>query len=165
MSTLKSSFRDKDKPPKYKDLQTKFHGLPNDAESSSSASSNDEEDKEALLETDFDTRYGRSFRYGYICIFVNEVRISCEYGYVIDLHSFVSSQLTREALPRMDNYRNILSVRVAQRPTLDELHNATMSNKVSRVCYAANAAAIELRELCVNDAHSLMMLWIFRISL
>lgn len=38
---------------------------------------------------------------------------------------------TREALPRMDNYRNILSIQAAHRPTLDELHNATMTNKVN----------------------------------
>lgn len=42
----------------------------------------------------------------------------------------VYSQLTREALPRLDNYRNILSIQAAHRPTLDELHNASMSNKV-----------------------------------
>lgn len=99
LSQLKSSFRDKDKPPKYKDLQTKFQGLPNESSSGSSSSSNDEDDEKLL---DPDTRYGRSFRH-----------------------------MTREALPRLDNYRNILSVRGAQRPTLDELHNATMLNKVS----------------------------------
>lgn len=38
---------------------------------------------------------------------------------------------TREALPRMDNYRNILSIQAQNRPTLDELHNATLSQKVS----------------------------------
>ncbi|KAK9884761.1 hypothetical protein WA026_007609 [Henosepilachna vigintioctopunctata] len=38
--------------------------------------------------------------------------------------------LTREALPRMENYRNIMSLQAANRPTLDELHNATLSNKV-----------------------------------
>ncbi|XP_017777968.1 PREDICTED: solute carrier family 12 member 2 [Nicrophorus vespilloides] len=37
--------------------------------------------------------------------------------------------LTREALPRLDNYRNILSLQAANRPTLDELHNATLPNK------------------------------------
>lgn len=29
---------------------------------------------------------------------------------------------TQEALPKLDNYRNIMSVQAAQRPTLDELH-------------------------------------------
>lgn len=38
---------------------------------------------------------------------------------------------TREALPRLDNYRDILSVQAVYRPTLDDLHNATMPNKVS----------------------------------
>ena len=37
---------------------------------------------------------------------------------------------TREALPRLDNYRNILSVQAAYRPTLEELHNATLHGKV-----------------------------------
>ncbi|CAH0552698.1 unnamed protein product [Brassicogethes aeneus] len=37
--------------------------------------------------------------------------------------------LTREALPRLDNYRNILSIQAANRPTLDELHNATLPSK------------------------------------
>lgn len=40
---------------------------------------------------------------------------------------------TREALPRLDNYRNILSIQAQNRPTLDELHNATLSQKVSQV--------------------------------
>lgn len=38
---------------------------------------------------------------------------------------------TREALPRLDNYRNMLSIQAQNRPTLDELHNATLSQKVS----------------------------------
>lgn len=38
---------------------------------------------------------------------------------------------TREALPRLDNYRNIMSIQAAYRPTLDELHNATLTHKVS----------------------------------
>jgi hypothetical protein len=38
--------------------------------------------------------------------------------------------LTREALPRLDNYRNIMSIQAAYRPTLDELHNATLHGKV-----------------------------------
>ena len=39
--------------------------------------------------------------------------------------------MTREALPRLDNYRNILSIHVGHRPTLDELHNNTIHEKVS----------------------------------
>ncbi len=38
--------------------------------------------------------------------------------------------MTREALPRLDNYRNILSIQAGHRPTLDELHNATIHEKV-----------------------------------
>ncbi|EFA05305.2 bumetanide-sensitive sodium-(potassium)-chloride cotransporter [Tribolium castaneum] len=41
--------------------------------------------------------------------------------------------LTREALPRLDNYRNIMSLQAANRPTLDELHNATLPNKGTSV--------------------------------
>lgn len=37
---------------------------------------------------------------------------------------------TREALPRMDNYRNIMSIQAALRPTLEELHNETLHGKV-----------------------------------
>ena len=37
-------------------------------------------------------------------------------------------QYTREALPRLDHYRNVMSVHGhMDRPTLDELHNATLS--------------------------------------
>ncbi|KAG8318064.1 Solute carrier 12 [Homalodisca vitripennis] len=42
-------------------------------------------------------------------------------------------QFTREALPRLDNYRNIMSIQAAYRPTLEELHNAaTIRNKKTR---------------------------------
>ncbi|XP_034943352.1 bumetanide-sensitive sodium-(potassium)-chloride cotransporter [Chelonus insularis] len=37
--------------------------------------------------------------------------------------------MTREALPRLDNYRNIMSIQAAHRPTLDELHHASLFNK------------------------------------
>ncbi|XP_046626478.1 bumetanide-sensitive sodium-(potassium)-chloride cotransporter [Neodiprion virginianus] len=37
--------------------------------------------------------------------------------------------LTREALPRLENYRNILSLQAVHRPTLDELHNSSFVNK------------------------------------
>ncbi|KAG8237797.1 hypothetical protein J437_LFUL017191 [Ladona fulva] len=39
-------------------------------------------------------------------------------------------QLTREALPRAENYRDLLSVH-ANRPTLDELHEGTFPEKAS----------------------------------
>ncbi|XP_065206857.1 bumetanide-sensitive sodium-(potassium)-chloride cotransporter-like isoform X2 [Planococcus citri] len=34
-----------------------------------------------------------------------------------------SKYLTREALPRLDNYRHIMSIQAAYRPTLEDLHN------------------------------------------
>ncbi|CAH1173712.1 unnamed protein product [Phaedon cochleariae] len=37
--------------------------------------------------------------------------------------------LTREALPRLDNYRNVMSIQAANRPTLDELLNASLPAK------------------------------------
>ncbi|XP_059486359.1 bumetanide-sensitive sodium-(potassium)-chloride cotransporter [Neocloeon triangulifer] len=37
--------------------------------------------------------------------------------------------MTREALPRMDNYRNLLSIQAAQRPTLGELHEGVKDDK------------------------------------
>lgn len=48
--------------------------------------------------------------------------------------SYVKSfrHFTREALPRMDNYRNIMSIQAAYRPTLDELHQATLHGKVGQ---------------------------------
>ncbi|XP_063232957.1 bumetanide-sensitive sodium-(potassium)-chloride cotransporter isoform X2 [Bacillus rossius redtenbacheri] len=62
-------------------------------------SENDEDDAEDNA-SGYDTRYAKSFRH-----------------------------FTREALPRMDNYRNIMSIQAAYRPTLDELHNATLQGK------------------------------------
>ncbi|CAG9765408.1 unnamed protein product [Ceutorhynchus assimilis] len=51
----------------------------------------------------------------------DKTRLSVEYAQNRSLR-----RLTREALPRLDNYRNIMSIQAANRPTLDELHNATM---------------------------------------
>ncbi|KAH8397425.1 hypothetical protein KR222_003677 [Zaprionus bogoriensis] len=94
--SIKSSFRDKDKPSRFKDLQTttRFQVEPQNEESDDS-----NEDRE-LLDNDYDTKYGKSFRH-----------------------------FTREALPRLDNYRNMMSIQAAYRPTLDELHNATLVGK------------------------------------
>ncbi|XP_013113725.2 bumetanide-sensitive sodium-(potassium)-chloride cotransporter isoform X2 [Stomoxys calcitrans] len=93
--SIKSSFRDKDKPSRFKDLQTtRFQVEPQNEESDDS-----NEDRE-LLDNEYDTKYGKSFRH-----------------------------FTREALPRLDNYRNIMSIQAAYRPTLDELHNATLTGK------------------------------------
>ncbi|XP_023294642.2 bumetanide-sensitive sodium-(potassium)-chloride cotransporter isoform X1 [Lucilia cuprina] len=94
--SIKSSFRDKDKPSRFKDLQTtRFQVEPQNEEDSDDSN----EDRE-LLENEYDTKYGKSFRH-----------------------------FTREALPRLDNYRNIMSIQAAYRPTLDELHNATLTGK------------------------------------
>lgn len=43
---------------------------------------------------------------------------------------------TREALPRLDNYRNMMSIQAAYRPTLDELHNITVQRKVRTYIFA-----------------------------
>ncbi|XP_067646757.1 bumetanide-sensitive sodium-(potassium)-chloride cotransporter isoform X2 [Eurosta solidaginis] len=99
--SIKSSFRDKDKPSRFKDMQsqTRFQVAPPNEDSDDSSGS--KEDRE-LLDNEYDTKYGKSFRH-----------------------------FTREALPRLDNYRNILSIQAAYRPTLDELHNATLTGKSS----------------------------------
>ncbi|XP_058822612.1 uncharacterized protein LOC131684083 [Topomyia yanbarensis] len=51
---------------------------------------------------------------------------------LIDDNKYARSfrHFTREALPRVDNYRNILSFQANNRPTLDELHHASITNKV-----------------------------------
>uniref|UniRef100_A0A1B0CV09 Uncharacterized protein n=2 Tax=Lutzomyia longipalpis TaxID=7200 RepID=A0A1B0CV09_LUTLO len=95
LSSIKSSFRDIDRPSRYKDLQTTRFQV--DSEQNES----DEEQNDLLDGSDYDTKIYKSFRH-----------------------------FTREALPRLDNYRNILSITHSNRPTLDELHNATISNKV-----------------------------------
>lgn len=64
---------------------------------------NHEEDRGRLYSESYDTKYAKSFRH-----------------------------FTREALPRMENYRNIMSIHAAYRPTLDELHDATLHGKVCR---------------------------------
>ncbi|XP_058454555.1 bumetanide-sensitive sodium-(potassium)-chloride cotransporter isoform X2 [Malaya genurostris] len=50
---------------------------------------------------------------------------------LIDDNKYARSfrHFTREALPRVDNYRNILSFQANNRPTLDELHHASITNK------------------------------------
>ncbi|EDW69258.1 bumetanide-sensitive sodium-(potassium)-chloride cotransporter isoform X2 [Drosophila virilis] len=97
--SIKSSFRDKDKPSRFKDLQTttRFQVEPQNEESDGS---NDSLEERELLDNEYDTKYGKSFRH-----------------------------FTREALPRLDNYRNMMSIQAAYRPTLDELHNATLVGK------------------------------------
>lgn len=45
---------------------------------------------------------------------------------------------TREALPRLDNYRHIMSIQAAYRPTLEDLHNPVTATKVSPLSYFFN---------------------------
>lgn len=98
----KSSFRDVEKPSRFKDqpsatrFQMEEEKRDGDATEESDGSGMDSDDP--LTATD--TKYGKSFRH-----------------------------FTREALPRLDNYRNVLSLHAAPRPTLDELHNASLSRK------------------------------------
>ncbi|CAG9856533.1 unnamed protein product [Phyllotreta striolata] len=54
--------------------------------------------------------------------------------------------MTREALPRMENYRNVMSLQAANRPTLDELRNSTLSNKGNRFSTTnTNGKIIEIK--------------------
>ncbi|KAL0821329.1 hypothetical protein ABMA28_005921 [Loxostege sticticalis] len=98
----KSSFRDMEKPSRFKDhpsatrFQMEDKTTEDEATEDSDASGMESDDP--LTATD--TKYGKSFRH-----------------------------FTREALPRLDNYRNVLSLHAAPRPTLDELHNASLSRK------------------------------------
>ncbi|CAH0758269.1 unnamed protein product [Diatraea saccharalis] len=98
----KSSFRDMEKPSRFKDqpsttrFQMEEKRIENEGTEDSDASGMESDDP--LTATD--TKYGKSFRH-----------------------------FTREALPRLDNYRNVLSLHAAPRPTLDELHNASLSRK------------------------------------
>ncbi|KAJ8714745.1 hypothetical protein PYW07_002970 [Mythimna separata] len=96
----KSSFRDVEKPSRFKDQPsaTRFQ-MEDDQEDDQEHTDSDGMDSDDPL-TCTDTKYGKSFRH-----------------------------FTREALPRLDNYRNVLSLHAAPRPTLDELHNASLSRK------------------------------------
>lgn len=68
-------------------------------------------------------------------MFINSTPIDffCYFSFFVCSKSIkhICRHFTREALPRLDNYRDILSVQAVYRPTLDDLHNATMPNKVS----------------------------------
>lgn len=59
--SIKSSFRDKDKPSRFKDLQTttRFQVEPQNEESDGS---NDSQEERELLDNEYDTKYGKSFR-------------------------------------------------------------------------------------------------------
>ncbi|VVC98790.1 unnamed protein product [Leptidea sinapis] len=104
-SITKSSFRDVEKPSRFKDQPsaTRFQMQEETQQDEGTESDGSGMESDDPL-TAADTKYGKSFRH-----------------------------FTREALPRLDNYRNVLSLHAAPRPTLDELHNASLSRKV-RAC-------------------------------
>ncbi|KAJ0174949.1 hypothetical protein K1T71_009090 [Dendrolimus kikuchii] len=99
----KSSFRDVEKPSRFKD-QPSATRFQMEEDKHDDVTTDDDSDASAMDSDDpltvTDTKYGKSFRH-----------------------------FTREALPRLDNYRNVLSLHAAPRPTLDELHNASLSRK------------------------------------
>ncbi|XP_049871575.1 bumetanide-sensitive sodium-(potassium)-chloride cotransporter isoform X2 [Pectinophora gossypiella] len=96
----KSSFRDTEKPSRFRDQPSATRfQMQAKQEDDATEESEDGMDSDDPL-TASDTKYGKSFRH-----------------------------FTREALPRLDNYRNVLSLHAAPRPTLDELHNASLSRK------------------------------------
>ncbi|XP_045538736.1 bumetanide-sensitive sodium-(potassium)-chloride cotransporter [Papilio machaon] len=98
----KSSFRDMEKPSRFKDhpsaTRFKMEDEKTEDEGSEESEGSGMDSDDPLTVTD--TKYTKSFRH-----------------------------FTREALPRLDNYRNVLSLHAAPRPTLDELHNASLSRK------------------------------------
>lgn len=61
--SIKSSFRDKDKPSRFKDLQTttRFQVEPQNEESDDDSNVS-QEDRELLNDNEYDTKYGKSFR-------------------------------------------------------------------------------------------------------
>ncbi|KAK6643926.1 hypothetical protein RUM43_000191 [Polyplax serrata] len=75
-------------------------GTENLCDDDDDAREGNDEERVRLYSESYDTKYAKSFRH-----------------------------FTREALPRMDNYRNIMSIHAAYRPTLDELHDATLHGK------------------------------------
>ncbi|XP_058809410.1 bumetanide-sensitive sodium-(potassium)-chloride cotransporter isoform X2 [Phymastichus coffea] len=53
--------------------------------------------------------------------------------------------LTREALPRLDNYRDLLSIQAARRPSLDELHEPSLPRepKAAQAARATRPAGVK----------------------
>lgn len=104
LSSIKMSFRDADPSETRKSMQaTRFQVTGGGGQSSDEDEGDESHDLlDGQMDNNQDTKIYKSFRH-----------------------------FTREALPRLDNYRNILSIQAQNRPTLDELHNATLSQKVS----------------------------------
>lgn len=77
--SIKSSFRDKDKPSRFKDLQTTTR-FQVDPQNEDSDESNDSQEERELLDNEYDTKYGKSFRS--VCIapnLVTQIKISKNY--------------------------------------------------------------------------------------
>lgn len=102
LSSIKMSFRDADPTETRKSMQATRFQVSGRNDSDDSDADEAQDLLDGELDNHQDTKMYKSFRH-----------------------------FTREALPRMDNYRNILSIQAQNRPTLDELHNATLSQKVS----------------------------------
>lgn len=58
-----------------------------------------------------------------------------QYNATIGLYGKSLHNYTHDALPKMDNYRNLMSLQAASRPTLDELHDEEMANANVRYFY------------------------------
>lgn len=98
-----------------------------------------------------------------------------QYTYVYDTRYAKSlGQLTREALPNLNNYRDLASVHAQPRPTLDELHNATYMEKVSNnfqlfsqlLCLSLSALLLLLLHVAGNRfmTHYYLNVWHVRSS-
>ena len=59
----------------------------------------------------------------------------------------------------MDNYRNILSFQGNQRPTLDELHDASITNKVGRTFNKGEMMPFSHKQKC-SKTTSRFALWV-----
>ncbi|XP_077514331.1 sodium chloride cotransporter 69 [Amblyomma americanum] len=68
---------------------------------------------------------------------------------------------TREALPRLDHYRNIMSVHGhMERPTLDELHNATLSLLPDQKQSLEKSARNAVDEVAIKGKGAVKLGWI-----
>lgn len=121
LSSIKMSFRDADPSETRKSMQATRFQV-SGRKGGDSSDDEDGDEAQELMDNNQDTKMYKSFRH-----------------------------FTREALPRMDNYRNILSIQAQNRPTLDELHNATLSQKVSPHSTLPAAAAVGLGQFAGQE--------------
>lgn len=119
IQAIRSSIRDSTSEKKRKESVTRFKVSDENSDSG--------EDENLLDGNEYDTKYGRSFRYA---LMSRLLRLKTHF--LIHFHR----HFTREALPRLDNYRNIMSIQAGTRPTLEELHNASITNKVSSIQFS-----------------------------